>query len=142
MSNTVEHVLRELLVVWVENHRGLTLALEHLTRVADTMVQTNEMLASIIETLPAGEAPAPAPAPEPPPAPPVEPPPSPIDVSRYRTTDAGERTDYRWRRHPEMKIEGPWINWFFGGKKAADHEMHYRMRDFVLARRYIGPKVA
>lgn len=50
----------------------------------------------------------------------------------------GERTAMRWHRHPEMGIEGPWINWFFGGKQAADHEMHYQQADFVLARRYIG----
>jgi hypothetical protein len=53
----------------------------------------------------------------------------------------GERTGMRWRRHPEISIEGPWINWFFGGKQAANREMHYRMRDFVVARRYIGPRV-
>jgi hypothetical protein len=50
----------------------------------------------------------------------------------------GERTAMRWFRHPDMGIEGPWINWFFGGKQAADHEMHYQMADFVLAREYIG----
>lgn len=53
----------------------------------------------------------------------------------------GERTGMRWRRHPEISIEGPWINWFFGGKQAANREMHYRMRDFVCAKRYIGPRV-
>jgi len=50
----------------------------------------------------------------------------------------GERTAMRWHRHPDMGIEGPWINWFFGGKQAADQEMHYQMADFVLAREYIG----
>lgn len=52
----------------------------------------------------------------------------------------GERTGMRWRRTPEISIEGPWLNWFFGGKQAADHEMHYRMKDFVCAKRYIGPR--
>lgn len=50
----------------------------------------------------------------------------------------GERTAMRWGRHPSMGVEGPWINWFFGGKQAADHEMHYQMADMVLAREYIG----
>jgi hypothetical protein len=50
----------------------------------------------------------------------------------------GERTSMRWGRHQSMGVEGPWINWFFGGKQAADHEMHYQMADFVLAREYIG----
>jgi hypothetical protein len=50
----------------------------------------------------------------------------------------GERAAMRWHRHPDMGIEGPWINWFFGGKQAADQEMHYQMADFVLAREYIG----
>lgn len=51
---------------------------------------------------------------------------------------AGERTSMRWGRHPSMGVEGPWLNWFFGGKQAADKEMHYQQADFVLARRYIG----
>ena len=50
----------------------------------------------------------------------------------------GERTAMRWHRHPSMGIEGPWLNWFFGGKQAADKAMHYQQADFVLARRYIG----
>ena len=50
----------------------------------------------------------------------------------------GERTNLRWHRHPDMGVEGPWINWFYGGKKASEVPMHYRMADMVLATRYIG----
>jgi hypothetical protein len=46
----------------------------------------------------------------------------------------------RWRRHPEMGIQGPWINWFYGGKQATERTMHYRMNHLVVARRYIGPR--
>lgn len=50
----------------------------------------------------------------------------------------GERTDMRWHRHPSMGVEGPWINWFFGGKQAAEYQMNYKMFDMVLATEYIG----
>lgn len=49
------------------------------------------------------------------------------------------RTDMRWRRHPEMGVGSPWVNWFFGGKQAANSEQHWRMGRCVLARAYIGP---
>lgn len=52
-----------------------------------------------------------------------------------------EHNNIRWRRHPEMGIQGPWINWFYGGKQATEVTMHYRMNHLVLARRYIGPRV-
>ena len=54
---------------------------------------------------------------------------------------AGERTAMRWRRNMELGVQGIWINWYYGGKYSADQVLHYRMRDFALARRYIGPKV-
>jgi hypothetical protein len=50
----------------------------------------------------------------------------------------GEYTTLRWWRHPEGGIEGPWINWYYGGKKASEVPMHYQMADMVLATRYIG----
>ena len=50
----------------------------------------------------------------------------------------GKRTGLRWFRHPEMGIEGPWINWYYGGKLASEVAMHYQNADMVLARRYIG----
>jgi hypothetical protein len=37
-----------------------------------------------------------------------------------------------------MGVEGPWINWYYGGKKASEVPMHYRMADMVLATEYIG----
>jgi len=51
-----------------------------------------------------------------------------------------EFTSLRWRRHPQMGINGPWINWFYGGKQASEMTMHYRMNHLVLAREYIGPR--
>jgi hypothetical protein len=45
----------------------------------------------------------------------------------------------RWRRHPELGIRGPWINWYYGGKAPSDREMHYRMNHLVVATEYIGP---
>ncbi len=46
----------------------------------------------------------------------------------------------RWRRHPEMGVQGPWINWYYGGKQPTERTMHYRMNHMVVARRYIGPR--
>jgi hypothetical protein len=53
-----------------------------------------------------------------------------------------EVTNMRWRRHPEMGVLGPWVNWFYGGKHPSETPMHYRMNHIVLARKYIGPRVA
>jgi hypothetical protein len=53
---------------------------------------------------------------------------------------ASEITNLRWRRHPQMGIQGPWINWFYGGKQPSEVEMHYRMNHFAVARQYIGPR--
>jgi len=46
----------------------------------------------------------------------------------------------RWRRHPEMGVQGPWVNWFYGGTEPTERTMHYRMNHLVVARRYIGPR--
>jgi hypothetical protein len=51
-----------------------------------------------------------------------------------------ELNNLRWRRHPQMGIQGPWINWYYGGKQPSEMEMHYRMNHFVVARKYIGPR--
>lgn len=53
---------------------------------------------------------------------------------------AYERTNFRWRRHPEMGIQGFWLNWYHGGTLAAPRDMHFRMDSVVLARAYIGPR--
>jgi hypothetical protein len=48
------------------------------------------------------------------------------------------KTDYRWRRHPEMGIFGMWHNWFFGGVSSPDKEMHYQIANSITADGYIG----
>jgi hypothetical protein len=50
-----------------------------------------------------------------------------------------ERSDFRWRRHPEMGLQGFWLNWYHGGKQASPKDMHFRMNHVVIAREYIGP---
>jgi hypothetical protein len=52
-----------------------------------------------------------------------------------------ELNSLRWRRHPEMGVQGPWVNWYYGGKQATERTMHYRMNHLVVARQYIGPRV-
>lgn len=54
--------------------------------------------------------------------------------------EAYERSNFRWRRHPEMGIQGFWLNWYHGGTAAAPHAMHFRMDSVVIARNYIGPR--
>ena len=51
-----------------------------------------------------------------------------------------ERTNFRWRRHPEMGIQGFWLDWYHGGTSPAPRTMHFRMDSVVLARAYIGPR--
>lgn len=51
-----------------------------------------------------------------------------------------ERTDFRWRRHPEMGIQGFWLNWYHGGTSSSPRDMHFRMDSVVIAREYIGPR--
>jgi hypothetical protein len=53
---------------------------------------------------------------------------------------AYERTNFRWRRHPEMGIQGFWLNWYHGGVQTAPADMHFRMNSVVIARDYIGPR--
>lgn len=53
---------------------------------------------------------------------------------------AYERNDFRWRRHPQMGIQGFWLNWYHGGTAAAPRDMHFRMDSVVIARNYIGPR--
>ncbi|NDP38238.1 MAG: hypothetical protein GZ093_05730 [Rhodoferax sp.] len=53
---------------------------------------------------------------------------------------AYERTNFRWRRHPEMGIQGFWLNWYHGGMVPAPRNMHFRMDAVVIARSYIGPR--
>jgi hypothetical protein len=53
---------------------------------------------------------------------------------------AFKRANLRWRRHPEMGIQGFWLNWFHGGTALAPRDMHFRMDAMVIARSYIGPR--
>ena len=54
--------------------------------------------------------------------------------------EAYERTDFRWRRNPEMGIQGFWLNWYHGGTAPSPRDMHFRMDSVVIARSYIGPR--
>jgi hypothetical protein len=62
-------------------------------------------------------------------------------VLRYWIDGAlvGERTNLAWRRHPDIGVEGPWWVSYHGGNVKADHDSHYQLSNFVLAREYIGP---
>ncbi|MBI2269242.1 MAG: T9SS type A sorting domain-containing protein [Bacteroidetes bacterium] len=51
-----------------------------------------------------------------------------------------ERNNFRWRRHPEMGIQGFWLNWYHGGVDPVEVNMNYRMNAVVIARKYIGPR--
>lgn len=51
------------------------------------------------------------------------------------------KTGYRWRRHPEMGICQVNANWYMGGRTTMTDTMHFRLNHFVLAKRYIGPRV-
>ena len=50
------------------------------------------------------------------------------------------RGGFRWRRHPEMGIQGVWLNWYHGGTKPTPSTMHFRMNSVVISRSYIGPR--
>ncbi len=53
---------------------------------------------------------------------------------------ACERTNLRWTRHPELGLQGFWLNWYHGGTNPPIQDMHYRMNSVVIAREYIGPR--
>lgn len=50
-----------------------------------------------------------------------------------------EKTDIRFRHHPDIKIDEVWLNWYHGGTRPAIATHHYRMSNIVVARGYIGP---
>lgn len=54
----------------------------------------------------------------------------------------GERTTMAWTRHPDIGVRSPWLMVYHGGGTKADHDIRVRFRNFVVARRYIGPAVA
>lgn len=45
----------------------------------------------------------------------------------------------RWRRHPEMGVQGAWLNVFHGGTQNSPRDMGYRLDRVSVATRYIGP---
>ena len=51
-------------------------------------------------------------------------------------------SDFAWRRHPDMGIEGPWLVWVHGGTTpaAVGEIMHYRHNNYCAATVYIGPR--
>ncbi len=53
----------------------------------------------------------------------------------------GERTNLAWRRHPEMTIKGNWLMQYHGGSTPTDHDIVVWYRNFVVAKRYIGPAI-
>jgi hypothetical protein len=54
---------------------------------------------------------------------------------------AGERTNLAWRRHPHMGIRGNWQMCYHGGSTPPNHDIYWRLRNFAMAREYIGPRV-
>jgi hypothetical protein len=54
---------------------------------------------------------------------------------------AFERSDFRVRDIPEIKIEKVWMNVYHGGTAPASADMHLYIDNVVLARKYIGPMV-
>jgi hypothetical protein len=67
-----------------------------------------------------------------------------VNDGEYRVwvdgVQAYERTNFRWRRHPDMGIQGFWLDWWHGGTSPAPRDMHFRMDAVVIARDYIGPR--
>jgi hypothetical protein len=53
----------------------------------------------------------------------------------------GERTNLAWHQHPDMGIRGNWQMCYHGGSTAPDHDIFWRLRNFAMAREYIGPRV-
>lgn len=51
----------------------------------------------------------------------------------------GERTGLAFRCHPEMTIKGNWLMQYHGGGTKTDHDIWIWYRNFVAAKRRIGP---
>jgi hypothetical protein len=50
------------------------------------------------------------------------------------------KTNYRWRYHPDMGVQGVWIDVYHGGTEVAPQDMHYQVDRVSIATAYIGPK--
>lgn len=53
----------------------------------------------------------------------------------------GGRYNLAFFRHPSMGIRSNWLMAYHGGNSPTDHDIWWRVKDFVIARKYIGPKV-
>jgi hypothetical protein len=51
---------------------------------------------------------------------------------------AFHRSNLAWRRHPEMGIQGFWLDWYHGGMRPPTHDMRFRIDALVIARSYVG----
>jgi hypothetical protein len=53
----------------------------------------------------------------------------------------GGRYNLAWFRHPSMGIRGNWLMAYHGGNTPTQHDIYWRIRNFCMARQYIGPAV-
>lgn len=49
------------------------------------------------------------------------------------------KTDFRWRLHPEIGVQGFWLDVYHGGVTPAAHDMGWRVGPVTMATQYIGP---
>lgn len=52
---------------------------------------------------------------------------------------AWEKTDWRWRHIPDLKIEEIWMNVYHGGTAPVGQDVHLYIDNVVIADEYIGP---
>lgn len=52
---------------------------------------------------------------------------------------AYRKDTFRWRLHPEMGVQGLWLDIYHGGQEVSPADMHYRIDRVTVAREYIGP---
>jgi len=52
---------------------------------------------------------------------------------------AWEKSDWRWRDIPTLKIEEVWMNVYHGGTTPVDRDVHLYVDNVVVATQYIGP---
>jgi hypothetical protein len=52
---------------------------------------------------------------------------------------AWEKTDWRWRHTPDLKIEEIWMNVYHGGTAPVGQDVHLYIDNVVIADEYIGP---
>jgi hypothetical protein len=52
---------------------------------------------------------------------------------------AWEKSDWRWRHIPDLKIEEIWMNVYHGGTAPVGQDVHLYIDNVVIADEYIGP---